>query len=227
MISLEDREKAMRYYQDKLLNLTEFFTGLASANRSQWFNSVGHAVQGLLAGEFLETLRNDYEKYRKAGKIKEDFRSSHLNKACFTELLRFLEQEIPDQERFDLLKKIYIVTATEDKTKRMSPLPLQFMQIARALTPGEILVLFAAFRIGGRDVRDQDEYISLLTQESGLQYSELTYLNFENLFVKNLLKKHSGSRSVPLVIRDYLITPLGKAFCDYVSHYDELDTIRE
>lgn len=70
IISLEDREKAMRYYQDKLLNLTEFFTGLASANRSQWFNSVGHAVQGLLAGEFLETLRNTMKNIVRREKLK-------------------------------------------------------------------------------------------------------------------------------------------------------------
>lgn len=139
-----------------------------------------------------------------------------------------MEQEIPDQERFDLLKKIYIVTATEEKTERMSPLPLQFMQIARTLTPGETLVLFAAFRNGGREVGGQSQYIDLLTQESGLQYAELTRKNFEDLFAKDLLKKHSGVlASQPLLIRENLITPLGKAFCDYVSHYDELDSMRE
>jgi len=138
---------------------------------------------------------------------------------CFTELLKFLEQDIPDPQRLELLKKIYIVAATEEKSTKESPLPVQYMQMARSLSAGELLVLFSAYRIKDIAFADsQGTFTVLLTNESQLIYGSLVFQYFERLFEKGLLKKiQPGFGNQPI---NKLIDPFGLAFCEYIEYYD-------
>jgi len=221
IIPQSEYEKAVKYYREEVLPVAEFFTGVASASRSEMVRSVGHVFQGVIAGKCWSALKTETEYFIEKGKIKQDFITSNQSQSCLIELLQFFEQEIPDQERFSLLKKIYIVTATEELSDGTSPLPLQFMQIAKKLNSGEIMVLFAAYNNLALIVEEQRQFLDILTNESGLKFSELTSIHFESLFNKNLFKKIRGASGVGMPINS-LITPLGIAFCDYVSHYDKL-----
>jgi len=224
--TLEDSLKDFQSFNEHAIGIAEFFTGLASKDVPQWFRSVGHAVQGLFAGNFLQTLRQEYDSLREAGKIKDDFRYSDQNQMCFTELLRYLEEEIPGKDRFELLKKIFLVTSTETVFNRDSHVPLQFMQIARGLTSGEILVLFAVYRNMGKGVNNQSDYIKLIIDESGLKYHELVMEQFEKLYSKKLLNNPNIiAGNNPIVIRDTMFTSLGRAFSDYVTKYDGLNSV--
>ncbi|GMB00940.1 hypothetical protein [Pelosinus sp. IPA-1] len=223
LISQEQLKQASQYYKDKMLVTAQFFTGLISSKRSEMIQSVGHAIQGMFSGKFLETLEKEFKYYIDAGKIKDDYIKSDQNLMCFIELLRSLEQDLPDPSRLELLKKIYIVTATEDKSSRESPLPLQFMQMAKELTSGEILVLFAAYNLEGISVSSQSEFIIKLITKSGLEYAEIVTKVHQSLFEKNYLKSVRTEAILnPILIRD-LFTPLGRAFCDYVVHYDIIE----
>jgi hypothetical protein len=230
LVSPDDREKAFEYERQKALRLARFFTGIAGTKRTDWGISVGHAFQGLIEGRGLQTLSDEFEYYEELGRIKKDFRSSEASQMCFVELLKFLEQDIPDPQRLDLLKKIYIVAATEDKSDKNSPLPLQFMQIARSLNAGEILVLFTLRKLGGQEVKLRTELIKKLSHESGLQYDGLIELPYSKLvemkLVHNIDEMSLAVTGKIILIRE-LIEPLGNAFCEYVEHYDSLKTEQE
>lgn len=230
LIIPEQYKEAGKYYLENILGPAEFFTGLVGSNRSQVFQSVGHAVQGLLSGKFLQILQQEYSHYRESGKIKEDFRYTDQNQMCFTELLRFLEQEMPDKDRFELLKRIYIVSATEKVFDRNSHVPLQFMQIARELNSGEMLVLSAAHRIAKEipeekmpESVDWRTWVDIISKEAGLLFREIVNKHETTLVEKNLLEERevlTGNYNLKPFFR---LTRLGYAFCEYVSQYDHVE----
>lgn len=203
-------EKALEYSKEKILPIAEFFTGVACSSRSDWGRSVGHIVQGVIGGRGLSNLQKEVECYIDAGRIKKDFVTSIQGERCLVELLKFLEQEIPDHDRLELLRRIYIVSATEELHNRESPLPLQFMQIARSLTQGEIIVLFTAYRIDRTGSSMLREHFDLFVEETSLKYSELVLQHIQSLSEKRLLRQDGK-----------MMTIMGRAFCEFVSYYDE------
>lgn len=219
-VSLDDvREKAFEYEQQKALQVARFFTGIAGTQRTDWGMSVGRAFQGLIEGKFIQTLSNEVKYFEEQGRIKKDFRSSDTSQMCFAELLKFLEQDIPDPQRLDLLKKIYIVAATEEKSERNSPLPLQFMQLARMLNAGELLVLFSAYQIRNVAIDSQHEFVKLLIDKTGLMFEDLVSRHFDELFKKRLMREKMPGTGGATSIKS-LMEPFGLAFCEYVEYYD-------
>lgn len=214
IIPRSKHEDTVQYVKEEILRGAEFITGVSCTSRAEWARSVGHVVQGVISGQVVSNLQKEIEYYIDKGRIEEDFVSSIQGQRCFIELLKFLEQEIPDNDRLELLKRIYVVSATEEIHDRESLLPLQFMQIARNLNHGEIVVLFAAYRdekYFHSYIRIEDA-IKLLVKKTGLEYSELVQLHLESITSKRLMVGR---------YKDIQITPMGKAFCEFVSYYDE------
>ena len=210
-----------------LTNLAQGITGLAASSRQDVTLSIGHLFQRLRGGQFLSTLSDEWNKYREKGRIKDDYQYSEQHKACLQELLDFLDSDAPDELRFSILKKIFLVSATETVSDRNSHLPLKFMQIARSLTSGEILVLEATFRIG-KDTSlwepkgGAGEWLIKIAEHSGLRYPELVETHEEGLIRKYLVSRrvHADKSGVSFGQR-YRLTDLGFELCDYIEKYTE------
>ncbi len=203
-------EDAAQYVKEEILRGAEFITGIACSSQAEWARSVGYVVQGVVGGQVVSNLQKEIEYYSDKGRIKKDFVASSQGQRCFVELLRFLEQEIPDQDRIEILKRIYIVSATEEIHDRESPLPLQFMQVARSLSHGEIVVLFAAYRAQINTIVNSDARIDMILEKTGLKYRQLVHMHLQSLMVKRLMDTNTNT-----------ILPMGEDFCEFVCHYDE------
>ena len=205
--------------------LVEGLTGIAASNREKLALSVGRILQGLTAGRFLEILIKEWEKFKKEGRIKDDYESTEQCRTCLQELLDFLDKDLPDEQRFSILKQIFLVAATEDASNRDSHLPLQYMQISRTLTAGEVLVLNATYKVARHkpdkmaDSREATDWLKIIARESGLTYLELVEAHENELIKKRLLsdrasrgrRVHRGSH--------FRLTDLGYVICEYISHY--------
>ena len=103
--------------------LAEGLTGIAASERQNIMLSVGHVLQALRKGRFLNEFRDEWNGYRDKGRIDEGYEDTEQHYACLQELLSFLDNDLADEERFGLLKKILLVAATEEVTDRTSILP--------------------------------------------------------------------------------------------------------
>ena len=63
-----------------ITNTLEFFTGIASAKRTDLILSVGHIIQGLFKGKLRSQLFSELGKYRKKGKISDKNLNSKYGK---------------------------------------------------------------------------------------------------------------------------------------------------
>lgn len=111
--------------KDTLTCLAEGLTGIAASDRKDLAFSVGHIFQSLRKGQFLSRLLDEWNSYRAKGRIKDDYVRTEQHQACLQELLLFLDNDCPDEIRFQTLKKIFLVAATEAASDRTSLLPYQ------------------------------------------------------------------------------------------------------
>ena len=99
--------------KDTLTQLAEGLTAIAASDRKELVFSVGHIAQCLRKGQFLSRFLQEWNAYRDKGRIKDDYVGTEQHQAWLQELLEFLDNDSPDEIRFETLKKIFLVAATE------------------------------------------------------------------------------------------------------------------
>ena len=92
-----------------LTNLAEGLTGVATSSKSELILSVSHTFQRMRGGMFLSTFLEEWNRYREKGKVKDDYQFSEQHQVCLQELLEFLDKDSPDEVRFEVLQKIFLV----------------------------------------------------------------------------------------------------------------------
>jgi len=212
-----------------LNSLIEGMTGVLTSSRNDCLFSISLIYQRSRGGNFLNELLEEWNKYREKSKVKEDYQFSEQHKVCLQELLDFLENDSPDEVRFLVLKKIFLVAGTEKISDRNDLFPQEFMKIARKLTDGEIILLKAVFDIAiqrkfwSDDPHySADSWIKEVTKESKLKYTQLVEIYEKNLMDKKLItpRFHPDGSGVH-VKPHFRLTALGFNLCQYIASYEE------
>jgi len=211
-----------------LIELTKGITGITTSSRREVILSISHIFQKIRGGQFLSTFLDEWKKYREKGKVKDDYQFSEQSKVCLQELLEFLDKDSPDEIRFSVLKKIFLVAATEEITDRESFIPQQFMKISRSLSDGEVVLLSAIWSIcmSNTEAFDKnygaDEWIREVIKASGLKHVSLVEIYEEGLMEKRLItRRRHGDGSGVYANPHFRLTDLGYEFCQYIENYDD------
>lgn len=210
-----------------LTTLAEGITGLAASDKKELALSVGHIFQSLRKGQFLGQLIEEWKRLREKGRIKDDYQSSEQHFSCLQEMLEFLDHDSPDQVRFDVIKKIFLVAATDPETNRESVLPHQYMRICRGLSSGEVIVLSTTYNIAEKGYPDKmsgaQQWLEMVAKDSGLTHTGLVEIHEEELIKKMLLtRRFHGDRSGVAVSPHFRLTNIGYEICKYIDKYEEV-----
>nr|NQU90302.1 hypothetical protein [Bacteroidota bacterium] len=212
---------------DSLLYLAEGLTGIAASDRKELVFSVGHIFQSLRKGRFLSQFLHEWKLYRDKGKVKDEYLESEQHFECLSELLDFLDNNIPDERRFSVLKKIFLTAATEKITEKDSLLPQQYMKICKTLSSGEIIVLNTTYtrckiiKPDDNTSTSAEHWLNSIASESKLKHKELVVIHEENLMQKQLLTpRHHSDQSGVSVKPYYRLTNLGYEICKYIENYE-------
>lgn len=208
-------------------SLAEGVTGLAVSEKKDFILSVGHILQRMRSGHFLNAFLKEWDIYKEKGRVKDDYEFTDQRLNCLQELLEFLDKDSPDELRFSIMKKIFLVAATETSSDRNSYLPVQYMKICRSLQSGEVLVLNSSFRIS-KDIstwesqHGAETWLRMVAKESGLEFPELVEIHESQLINKNLIsprtyEDRSGAQFKPY----FRLTGLGHSFCKYIETYED------
>jgi len=224
------RKDTSSVFRDSILDIIKGITGITASNRKEIIFSISRIFQGLVGAQRLSVVWEEWDRFKKKGCIKEDYQDTEQHKDCLLELLQFLEKDLPDKVRFSVLKQIFLVAATEKIYNRDSSLPLQFMQICKKLSTGEILTLQAVYNIyksGGWDKKRPDERIAKFRNQiakvSELKFPELVGIYETNLMDKALLTERAfGAPQTSSAIGEYYrLTSLGYELCRFIEVYSE------
>lgn len=232
---IEDQNQIVRtntseVLKDTIFALSEGITGIASSKKQEIILSVGHIIQRLRSVGLLDSLREEWNRFRFKGRIAEDYQFTEQHFNCLHELLDFLEKDIPDEIRFTTLKKILLVAAQELNMDRNSLLPHQFMKLCKSMNSGEVLVLLTTYDIAKRREYDVSarygatRWLEYIADHSGLVFPELVESFETELIKKHLITDRTyGDRSGVNLGKNFRLTNLGVMFCDYVNKYEPID----
>jgi len=234
LVSKEGKDDTSKFLTEVVKGLVEGITGVAASERKDLILSLGHLFQRARSGRFLRTLIDDWDHYREKGRIKDDYIRTEQHQECLQEMLDFLDKDSLDELRFSVLKKIFLIAATETQSSRDSILPQQYMRLCRALNAGEVLVLSATYHIAKHDAAVQKiatlqdtsavKWLATIAKKSGLKTPELVEIHERNLIEKNLLtRRELGDRSGVGLGKHYRLTGLGYEICQFFESYEGND----
>lgn len=206
---------------------TEALTGIAASDKKDWALSFGYLLQRVRGGKFLKTLSDEWAKYRKKGRIKDDYLTTEQGQACLQEILDVLDKESPDEVRFTAMKAVLLAAASEATTNRNSFLPQQFMKVCRELSSGELIVLTGSLKLfeksglcGERvnSTGDSGRWAQNVASEMNLKYADLVRSHEESLALKRLISETmTHNRNLFRVTEHYRLTEFGYNLCRFIQ----------
>lgn len=204
--------------------IADGFAGIAASDRKEWALSVGHLFQRLRGGQFLNTLKGEWDLYKAKGKISDEFEQSDENWDCLQELLDCLDKDVPDSKRFEAMKNLYLNIAVHAGSPKSDFLSQQLMRVCRRLSSGELIVLLTVYRTS--DSKRQgakyqhygaENWLVVITNRSGMP-RELVETYEEALMEKRLLSPRIHGDRSGVVLGDYFrLTDFAVTLCDWIA----------
>ncbi len=203
-------------------------SGISQSDKKDLTQSLTRVYNNFRAGKFLSAFIDEWKKLEQKGKIPDTYSYSEEHFNCLGEILDYLDNEIPNDRVFEVLKKLFFVSVMDNLINDDNLLPNQYLKIIKNLNSGEILVLFSIYRISKSNylVDNQSNYtstdvINKIAELSNLKHNPLVLLNCEVLEKKRLIHPfftiHTSTD-----IRVLTVTDLGRGLCNYIERYDEL-----
>lgn len=235
-LQLKDQKSVMDFLKNPTIRIAEAVTGILISEEKDWKFSAGKIVQAAIKGKFLTQLGKEIEDYRKKGEIKEDYFATNKNRATLYELLKFLDEEVPDEELFVAVKSIFFSGISKDATAYDEALAYEFLQTAKHLSGTEILILKANYELAKGKVSSAVPKESLVSNQTSrsvwrriiakqMGYGDLHSVvakyeqNLESLGLispRNEMDRLQGEFESPANRR---LTDVGIKFCEFIIKY--------
>lgn len=144
-----------------------------------------------------------------------------------SELLDYLDSNIPNHEIAETLKKLFFIPAFKDLYAGDKMLAIEYMKIVKNLTSGELMVLFTTYKC----INDSQElglfganaWLKHIADKCELKYPELVEVHEQKLMDLNLLSKRAYPDRSGVSTRNFFrLTDLGYNLCLFIEKYDEI-----
>ncbi|MBE5977900.1 MAG: hypothetical protein E7249_02035 [Paenibacillaceae bacterium] len=199
-------------------------TGFISGSKADYAHSANRLLKSLFAHDFLFQLQKEWDKYVDRGNIDLDYKKSKPFLNSLSELMDYLDTDLPNDEIALTLKKLFFIPAFKDYYKEDKLLAIEYMKIIRKLTPGEMVVLFTAYNNVGISTDSASKWLEIIAEKSTLKYTELVELHEKKLIDLNLITKRKYEDNSGLWVGKYSrLTSLGYNLCHFIKLYDEFN----
>jgi hypothetical protein len=216
LIRIGDRDSLMEFLRQPTLELAEGLTAIL-ASPGQLKMAAGHIVQAAIKGRMYEQIGRELEELKKAGRIKEDFFDTHKQQATLHELLKFIDENPPDDEMFAALKSIFFSTISVDADAEEEQLGYHLLQLCKQLSSGEILVLRTTWHLynmtlGKTESPRLPQWIDMVAKGAQIPLALLEVYQ-EKLIQLRLLQ------GIGATTNDFRLTDLSKTLCDRITKF--------
>jgi len=196
--------------------------------------SAGKIVQAAIKGSLLTQLGREIEKHREEGKIKEDYLESDLNRASLKELLKFVDEEAPDEIRFKAMKSIFFSSIDGSDES----LAYELMQLCKKLSSMEILILSVNYNVVNgtskpaqkgiewESARQVNYWAQVIAEQIGHNLPEIVLKYEDHLIGLRLISDRHYPIDKTRVTENFAptsyfrLTPLGYKLCEFITKYE-------
>ncbi|MCH7497934.1 MAG: hypothetical protein IH971_08790 [Candidatus Marinimicrobia bacterium] len=211
-------------------NLGEAISGAGREIKDKGLiQAAGNLVQRYRAHGLLGALSEELDVLIETGKIDSKYLESPQYMDCLQELLEFLDNDIPDPTRFDALKAVFLVAASEEASKREDILPYQYMRLCKSMTSGEILVMLTEYQLVQTHPPEGffphstsvNGWRGGIANSAGLGHAEMVGIFDEKLVQKNILHPRGPQdESLTTITQNGRLTDLGWGLCKFIAQYE-------
>jgi hypothetical protein len=214
------------FVEKRVIPIIQGVSGLAQSDRKALTGIAGRLVQAVVLGK-LEEFWIEWNDLKRAGRIKEEYVERPKSQAALLEMLQFIDQSPPEQDLFDAIKSIFFRGIAPEATEIDSLRSYEFLQVARKLTSGDILVLRACFGLFKKGlvkpVSTARWWVNTIAQETNLP-DGVVEIHQENLSRCRLIA-HGPDPDRPLMAnyQTFGLTDFGREFASFVTAYQRPD----
>ena len=235
-LELDNAKGVMQFLKDPTVKIAEAITGILASDQKDWKLSAGKLVQAAIKGVLITEFGKQIIEYQKKGRIKEDYFATHKTRASLYELLKFLDDEVPDEELFTAIKSIFFSGISKNASRQDEALTYEFLQTAKKLTGTEILILRANLDlVHGKKLESiTEEQIKNARSDRAVWQRVIAWqMGYGNMF-SIIAKYERNLESLGLIsprvdnpsfqsefipTKDLRLTEMGNKFCEYISNY--------
>jgi len=241
IIKIDDEKDVVNFLQNPVPQIAKSLVGIfLDSGIREWKHSLGRVIMAAFNKKnLLVQLGEEIKYYHDKKETKENYLSSNKNRESLYELLMFIDEEVPDEERFNAMKSIFLLSISKDATKEDEVLAYEFMQICKKLGSNDILILKAAFDIISRnfrkgvlkpdlDITQASSWFKAIARQIGYSISELVEQQEEYLVSLKLITKrqqlpsHSTTKDTFFKSEYFRLTPLGYKLCEFITKYEKI-----
>lgn len=214
-----------RLEQITIKRIIDGITGFTTGSKEDYAHTANRLLKSLFANDFLFQVQKEWDLYCVKGKIDLEYTNSQPYLTSLTELVDYLDTDIPNEEIAKTLKKLFFIPAfKENKKDRL--LAYEYMKIVRKLAVGELTVLFTTYDCiylkQKRTNWSAAEWLEIIAEKSNLRFIELVALNETKLIELHLITKRLLQDGSGITIGDnFRLTDLGYNLCKYIELYEE------
>lgn len=210
--------------KNKLNKFFDGITGFASAEKGDFAHTANRLFKSLFSNEFFDQLMLEWDFYCQKGKIDLDYTNSKPYMNSLSELLDYLDTNIPNYEVAETLKKLFFISAYKDYYEDNKLLTIEYMKIIKKLSSGELAVLFATYNLikgGIPDSCNASKWLAIVAEKSNLVYKELVEVYERRLMDLGLITARLYNDGSGIDKGKYCrLTDLGYNLCKYIENYD-------
>ena len=230
LINLDNPKNIAEFLQQPATKIAEFITGLLVSESKDYKLSAGHLVQASIKWKLFSQLGREIKNYIDKGKIDEGYLNNEQSKRSLSELLKFIDESSPGEERFNAMKTLFFKSVASDSSEREQTLSYQFMKLCKNLESDHLLILKAAFDIKNGDLvnnlsttkinpndNSAETWLRNISEQIGHGIKSLIEVQEEKLIDLKLISPRtasdfSGVRS----LENYRLTDLGCEICNFI-----------
>ena len=230
LIKIDDVKSLAEFLQQPTLKIAKFLTGILVSDSKDWKLSAGHLVQASIKSKLFTQLGKEIEGYINKGKLKEDYLNKPQNQQSLSDLLKFIDEESPDEDRFHAMKSLFMKSILIDSTDEEQFLSYHFMKLCKQLDSGDLLVIKAAFDIKNGKIapklsgvtialnnKGAHAWLNIISKQIGHGIVSLVEVHEDKLVNLKLISPRTAADNSGISDTGYYrLTDLGYKMCQFI-----------
>jgi len=230
LINLETFDDVRAFLENPTGRLADAFIEVLSSGAPHSRLVSSRLVEMSIKDTLLTKLGKELKKNKDAGMLKNDFILKSKTKSCLYELLKFIDKDVPDEERFSAMKSIFLKSISANASDEDELLAYELMQICKKLSSNDILHLKTIYDIasgGGTNIQGAntqttglEEWLNIVANKVGHKMRALVELSERNLVELKLIgnRRHADGSGIENSTT-FRMTQFGMKLCEFISAY--------
>lgn len=185
----------------------------------------------------ISRFLNEYRDRKNKGEVKSESFLTDKPESSFIDLIKFIGQEIPDEDRIKALKSIFFYGVSKNAIEQDEVLAFEFLQTAKKLSSTEVLILKANFELVlgkftsdglkenlGNAQSKRSAWKKIIASQMG--YGEIHDIvtkyesNLESLGLISPRYENTSFSDEFESTQKYRLTGMGYKFCEFMTKYN-------